>query len=347
MPLQSADLDNLVTYSRTLGATPSMIQAAGGNTSVKVDGTMWIKASGRWLGEINDPSGFVEMDVDRILALLDDPHSTDADMRACLCDASTTARPSVEVPMHAAIPYRFVVHSHCIDVIAIAVQRDAKARLTKLLDGIDWAFVSYIKPGVPLSRAVAEVAASGVKVFVLANHGLIVAADTLAEIDRITADVLTRLDCSDATEPAAPASPEMDLTGTGYRWARDAKSHQIAQKESWSEIMSRGSFAPDLLVFLGPALPVIDPASAQTAEQLKDLAKAPLPVNSAVIVKGIGVVIREDAFLGTEELLRSARDILMRLPKDSDIAYFDDESRNALLNWDAEKYRQSLNTAEV
>lgn len=111
--------------------------------------------------------------------------------------------------------------------------------------------------------------------------------------------------------------------------------------------MSRGSFAPDLLVFLGPVLPVIDPDSAQAAEQLKDLAKAPLPVNSAVIVKGIGVVIREDAFLGTEELLRSARDILMRLPKDSDIAYFDDESRNALLNWDAEKYRQSLNTSEA
>lgn len=83
MPLHSADLDTLVTYSRKLGETPSMIQAAGGNTSVKADGTMWIKASGRWLGEINDPSGFVEMDVDRILALLDDP-ALDRCRYACL-----------------------------------------------------------------------------------------------------------------------------------------------------------------------------------------------------------------------------------------------------------------------
>lgn len=347
MPLQSTELDSIIAYSRKLGATPSMIQAAGGNTSIKTNGTMWIKASGRWLAEINDRSGFVEMDVKRILALLDDPQSTDADMRACLCDPTATARPSVEVPMHAVIPYRYVVHSHCIDIIAIAIQRNAKARLTKLLEGIDWKFLPYIKPGVPLSRLVAKVAGSGAKVFVLANHGLIVAADTLEEIDQITTDVLDSLACVDAPEPTSSAPREMDLSGTGYRWATDEKSHQIAQDKHWSAVMSHGSFAPDLLVFLGPALPVIDPSSPQAFAQLKALAQAPLPVNSAIIVQGVGLAIREDAFVGTAELLRSARDILMRLPEGSDIAYFDDDSRHALLNWDAEKYRQALNTAEA
>ncbi|MEP3296540.1 MAG: class II aldolase/adducin family protein [Pseudoruegeria sp.] len=347
MQLHLADLDGLIAYSRKLGATPSMIQAAGGNTSIKASGTMWIKASGRWLGDINDQSGFVEMDVDRILEQLDDPQSTDADMRACLRDPTTTARPSVEVPMHAAIPYRYVVHSHCIDVIAIAVQRDAKERLDKMLDGIDWEFLPYIKPGVPLSRLVAKVAQRGVKVFILANHGLIVAADTLDEIDQITKDILDRLACRDAPEPVALDLPEIDLLGTGYRWATDVKSHQIAQSQDWSDLMSRGSFAPDLLVFLGPALPVIDPNSSHISAQLKKLSQAPLPVNSALIFQGVGVAIREDAFAGTEELLRSARDILMRLPQGRDIAYFDDDSRHALLNWDAEKYRQALNTVEA
>lgn len=347
MPVPSTDLDSLIAYSRKLGASPSMIQAAGGNTSVKANGTMWIKASGLWLGEISDPSGFVEMDVDRILALLDDHQATDADMRACLCDPTTPLRPSVEVPMHAAIPYRYVVHSHCIDVISIAVQRDAKVRLTKMLDGLDWAFLPYIKPGVPLSRLVAKVAHRGVKIFVLANHGLIVAADTLDEIDQITQDVVDRLACVDAPEPMISALPEIDLSGTGFRWAADVKSHQIAHNKDWTDLMSFGSFAPDLLVFLGPALPVIDLRSAQFHEQLRDLAQVPLPMNSAVIFQGMGLAIREDAFAGTEELLRSARDIMMRLPKDSDIAYFDEDSRNALLNWDAEKYRQSLNTEEA
>ena len=35
--------------------------------------------------------------------------------------------------MHAAIPYRFVVHSHCVDVIAILIQQDAEQRLKKML----------------------------------------------------------------------------------------------------------------------------------------------------------------------------------------------------------------------
>ena len=68
---------------------------------------MWIKASGRWPGEIEDESGFLAMDVDQILLALAKPDATDADIRVCFCNENEEARPSVEVPMHAAIPYRF------------------------------------------------------------------------------------------------------------------------------------------------------------------------------------------------------------------------------------------------
>ena len=78
MPNLPKDLDRLIAYSRVLGATPKMIQAAGGNTSVKSDGVMWIKASGRWLSEIEDESSFLAMDVDQILLSLAKPDATDA-----------------------------------------------------------------------------------------------------------------------------------------------------------------------------------------------------------------------------------------------------------------------------
>ena len=42
-------LDNLRTLSARVGADPLLVQAAGGNTSLKDGGTMWIKASGTWL----------------------------------------------------------------------------------------------------------------------------------------------------------------------------------------------------------------------------------------------------------------------------------------------------------
>jgi len=346
MPHLSNDLDRLIAYSRVLGASPQMIQAAGGNTSVKADGVMWIKASGRWLSDVADASGFVAIDVDRTLDALSNPDATDADMRACVCDETAEARPSVEVPMHAAIPYRFVVHSHCVDVIAIAIQKDAETRLTKHLDGLDWAFVPYVKPGVPLSRHVNEAAQTGVKIFILANHGLIVAADTLEEIDSITQNVLRRLRPVTVADMTTPAPPQMDLRGSGYSWAKDPLSHQIAHNETWRNILSKGSFAPDLLVFIGPALPVLEPHDT-VLDELTQLAKSPLPLNGAVIMRGVGVALRDDAFLGSEALLRCARDVLSVLPENSDIAYFKENEQFALLNWDAEKYRQALNKQEV
>ena len=59
----STDLDRLIAYSRILGTKPQMIQAAGGNTSVKSGGVMWIKASGRWLSDVEDKSSFLSVDL--------------------------------------------------------------------------------------------------------------------------------------------------------------------------------------------------------------------------------------------------------------------------------------------
>ena len=36
-------------YCAHIGADPLLVQGAGGNVSWKEDGTLWIKASGKWL----------------------------------------------------------------------------------------------------------------------------------------------------------------------------------------------------------------------------------------------------------------------------------------------------------
>ena len=41
------NLDNLKTLSVTMGIDPSLIQATGGNTSLKENGVLWVKASGK------------------------------------------------------------------------------------------------------------------------------------------------------------------------------------------------------------------------------------------------------------------------------------------------------------
>ena len=171
---------------------------------------------------------------------------------------------------------------------------------------------------------------------------MIVAGNTLEEIDSVTQRVLRRLAKNTVASMPMPKTPQLALKGSGFSWAKDPISHQIGHNETWINILSKGSFTPDILVFLGPALPVLE-LQDTVLEDLAQLAKSPLPFNCAVIVRRVGVALRDDAYLGSEALLRCARDVLSVLPEDSDIAYFGEKEQFELLNWDAEKYRQALN----
>src|SRR6185437_16857176 len=50
-PAGSDEFHALRELSAALGADPLRTQGAGGNTSIKRDGVMWIKASGTWLAD--------------------------------------------------------------------------------------------------------------------------------------------------------------------------------------------------------------------------------------------------------------------------------------------------------
>ncbi len=42
-------IKRLLDLSARIGRDPLLVQASGGNTSIKLNGTLWIKASGKWL----------------------------------------------------------------------------------------------------------------------------------------------------------------------------------------------------------------------------------------------------------------------------------------------------------
>ena len=56
-------LEAIRSLSANLGSDPLLVQAAGGNTSLKTDGVMWIKASGTWLRDALAKDIFVPLDV--------------------------------------------------------------------------------------------------------------------------------------------------------------------------------------------------------------------------------------------------------------------------------------------
>ena len=66
------DLKNFIKISRYAGERFDLIQAAGGNTSVKLDnGEMLIKASGFLLSEIDQNNGYARVVTGDIISILE------------------------------------------------------------------------------------------------------------------------------------------------------------------------------------------------------------------------------------------------------------------------------------
>ena len=146
------DLMALARVSAELGRNRLLIQAAGGNTSVKIDDVLWVKASGRWLAKALDEPIFAALDLPRLTEAMaagdPDCETCDAFLRADL--TAPGLRPLVETTLHAGLPQRFVLHVHCVETIANAVLEDGAARVAPLLDGLKWAWVPYTRLGFPL-----------------------------------------------------------------------------------------------------------------------------------------------------------------------------------------------------
>src|SRR2546423_8139602 len=124
-------VDQLVYRSNLLGADARLTNHGGGNTSVKVAGRdpvtgaplrlLWIKGSGGDLATLTR-AGLAALDNDRVLAL-ERTHvgGEDDDLQAALlvhCEAERRAAPSIDTPLHAAVPRPPVDHVHPDAVIA-------------------------------------------------------------------------------------------------------------------------------------------------------------------------------------------------------------------------------------
>jgi rhamnose utilization protein RhaD (predicted bifunctional aldolase and dehydrogenase) len=315
------DLAALARVSAELGSNRLLVQAAGGNTSVKDDGVLWVKASGRWLSKALDEPIFAALDLPRLtraIALADPACETcDAFLRDDL--TASGLRPSVETTLHAGLPQRFVLHVHCVETISNAILEDGAARVAPLLDGLKWQWVPYTRPGFPLFRTITP----GADVYVFANHGLVVAADTLEAAVALLATVGRRLARPLQTAPARSAR---GVERAGYRFA-DAPALTL----HGARLAAAGSFYPDHLVFLGSGAATID-----------EVVGSP-PV---ILAPGFPPLVREDLSPAQLAMAECLGDVAARLAPDDRPRYFTAREEHDLVHWDAEKYRLTLPGAE-
>ena len=144
---------------------------------------------------------------------------------------------------------------------------------------------------------------------------------------------------------SAPPGNEKALAeiceGTDYRPPSDPRCHGIATDRYCRAIATSGSLYPDHVVFLGRGLPVLEQRESLNA-MISAVKADGLRLPVAFLVPGIGSVIHKNASNGAEAMLTCLALVTSRLPLNAEITYLTAENEQALLNWDAERYRQQL-----
>jgi rhamnose utilization protein RhaD (predicted bifunctional aldolase and dehydrogenase) len=232
-----------------------------------------------------------------------------------------------------------VVHTHPVNILCHAVQQNPQELLSPILAGINWALIPYQKPGRDLAKAISQHPQFGkCSIFILQNHGLVVCADTPEEAQAITLDVIQKTSVV-ARQPQFGSSKLntalLLMERVGYKLPSNPFIHSLACSSVSLESFSRKNnvLYPDQAVFLG-----------KNAVVISDVEKNTPPVNAPfIVIPNIGVFINQSASVMVEAMLLCHAEVLARVPSEVHLNYLSDSDVAELTNWDAEKYRQSIN----
>jgi rhamnose utilization protein RhaD (predicted bifunctional aldolase and dehydrogenase) len=162
----SKEFERLKSLSSWIGSDPTMIQGPGGNTSIKEEDLIWVKASGTKLFDAETKEIFVSLD--RVSGLP--------------TPASQIRSGSIETKLHLLIQAPVVVHTHSTSSLALGFRED----LEDLVNGFGRTVViPYYRPGELLAEAVSDLVNTSMHDFaLLLNHGLIVWGNTVEEVQQ-------------------------------------------------------------------------------------------------------------------------------------------------------------------
>lgn len=195
-------IHGILKLTKLFSQRPDLIQGPGGNTSVKKDDKMYIKASGFRFEEMTEETGISCVDYQPISNFFFNVEATDkkeneesmlkiVDNAVNLkSDGSQYPKPSMETGFHAVLD-NYVVHTHSVwsNLINCNSKRLELTEKLKESTGFEIVSIPFVSPGFGLSylvtQALIHAKANGKKkpeVFLLANHGIIAHSDTFGKV---------------------------------------------------------------------------------------------------------------------------------------------------------------------
>ena len=374
------EIKELIGISVHYGENKEYVIAGGGNTSYKDENTIWIKASGQSLAELNEDS-LVALHRDKLREISRKQYSNDpvireeqvkTDMFNSIINPGIDKRPSVETSLHEIIKYRFVVHLHPTLINGILCSRNAKNLVFQLL-GEQVLFVPYTDPGYTLFKKVEseikkynEKYSYDPKIILLENHGVFVSAETTEEIRNIYSAIIQKI--SEKIPPFSDVSAlpynvvlhhvipviRMLLSGEQPGVIRFRHNTLIAKYYNNQQEFHKISLplTPDMIVYCKSRYLFIEQSSS--AVKILDSFRHQLPrfINEygypprVIVIKDMGVIAIDESYFAAEAVLDVYED-LIKISHYSSFCggpkFLSPEQVAFIDQWEVENYRRKIN----
>ncbi len=310
-------LTRLRELSARIGSDPLLTQASTGNSSIKLDDVLWIKASGKWMADAKREDILIPLDLAQVKER----------MKQKIDPADWYRDASIETAMHAVLPHRVIVHVHCVNTIAWAVRQDAPAQLEHQLDGLRWRWISYVSSGLPLACEIEKVisASPDIDVLVLGNHGLVIGGDNCGAVEDLLSQVQQRLAIcprqADPTDYAALA--EIADGSSSWDLPNDDAVHALGTDAISRSVLSGGLLYPCQSMFSNSSTPGL--FHSVPCPGLRDRWESRDCTRPFLIVEGCGVMVRRTMTHAQRAMMSGLAQVIQRISSAAPLRYLTEE----------------------
>ena len=331
------DLRPLLELTQRVGIDPLLTQASSGNSSAKLAGVLWIKASGRWMADAMRDDIFIPLDLKEI--------ETEC-LRRDVDPAERYPSASLETAMHATLPHNVVLHVHCVNTIAWAVRYDAPIQLQRRLEGLPWRWIQYVATGLPLSRRI-ELALSTFPdtcVFVLGNHGLVVCGEDAATVEELLTEVQRRVAIPPRESHSADYEALWEISrDSAWDLPDDDEVHALGADKISQEILAGGVLYPCQAIFSGARMELFHPIPYRDPGDDWQSAYSNRPF---LIIAGRGVIVSRTIAPAELAMLSGLAQVVQRINASVPLRYLTDAEVAGIPSQVTYRYRELASSSQ-
>lgn len=325
-------LNELKNISKYCGERFDLVQAGGGNTSVKVDDLMFIKASGYNLTNIDMFHGYVTMNNKLLLQHI----YGNTTKEVTNYNYIGNKRGSIETFMHAILK-KYTIHLHPVQINRILVSVNAKEIIKKIYpSGL---IIDYLTPGIKVCNEIMKVYNNENVIFLL-NHGIIITCDYVNDIYETLDEVLYSFESYQkinydkyklTNQISKTINSTFGIDNISYLCQDEIISGYLNNNP---ELFKEKLTFPDCLIYCGVKILF----GLNNIQKYKELYEE----YPKIIVDNCQVYINSHSLTKCKEIEEVLKSNLLILDSDFQKVYLSNEEICFLNSWDAEKYRKLL-----